>query len=72
MKTFTLLPVYKTCRACNMELLPTLMENGTGSKIAVPDTYCDAVCEKLHVQYPRIFGQGNRERYFEKVESYFQ
>ena len=68
-KKFTLLPVYKTCRACNMELLPILVAHGTGSKIIVQDTYCDRVCEKMYRQYPKMLGSGNRERFLERIDS---
>lgn len=55
-----------------MELLPILVEDGNGSKIITPEMYCDAVCEKMHRQYPRIFGKGNRERYNERMMPAFQ
>ena len=60
------------CVACNTELLPILVADGTGSKITTPETYCDEICEKLHKQYPRIFGKGYRDRYNEKYLSNFQ
>lgn len=62
----------QTCRCCGMQLLPLIVKDGKGSKTETPVMYCDSICEKMHWQYPKIFGRANRRRFFERLNSFPQ
>lgn len=67
MKKRILLRTFDTCRACNMELLPMLVEYRSGSKIETPRVFCDEVCEKMHRLYPKMLGQGYKKMRREQI-----
>lgn len=67
MKKRILLRTFDTCRACNMELLPILVEHGSGSKVVLPRKYCDEVCEIMHRLYPKMLGRGYAKMRIEQI-----
>lgn len=67
MKKRILLRTFDTCRACNMELLPVLVEYKSGSKVETPSVFCDEVCERMYSLYPGMLGKGYKKMRKEQI-----